>query len=184
MTSGVTFKVKVQGQALNSIKSSNSDMRELKGLHLGVNRCWDSNETIIDDLRGHLQGQSSKVKPNIPLILAIRLCEIYKSLHLGVNRCCESNETNNDGLRGYTWGTWLVNPLRLDKIILEIILKVKVYGQIQISIFSCKNRLKFVKICILGELDMINQFLLVQMRLEVEFQSQCMMRRHKWLLYL
>ena len=125
-----------------------------------------------------------KVKPNIPLLLAIRIWEIYKSLHLGVNRCCESNETNNDGLRGYTWGTWLVNPLRLDKIILEIILKVKVYGQIQISIFSCKNRLKFVKICILGELDMINQFLLVQMRLEVEFQSQCMMRRHKWLLYL
>ena len=58
MTSEVTFKVKVQGQTQNSIKSRNSNMRKLQSVHMGVNQCCDSNETNTNDLRGHLQGQS------------------------------------------------------------------------------------------------------------------------------
>ena len=58
MTSEVTFKVKVQGQTQISIKASNSNMRELQSINLGVNRCCDSNETNTDDIRG----QSSRSK--------------------------------------------------------------------------------------------------------------------------
>ena len=78
MTSEVTFKVKVQGQTYNSIKSSYLNMRELQSLHLGVNQCCNSNETNSNDLKGHRKGQSKN-----SYFLKQELLELYENMQTG-----------------------------------------------------------------------------------------------------
>ena len=88
----------------NSIKTSNSNVRELQkftsGGILTLRVQWDH-------YRWPQRSSSRskfKVKPKILLKLAIWMWKKYKSLQPGVNRPCEFNVTNTDDLRGHLQG--------------------------------------------------------------------------------